>query len=93
MENNYQNQFSNKNYNEHPKEIPNPTISNNSRDSVINMTAFLPTLPNEDCYYLYRLSKTVRLLSIIDFTFGLLMFFFGYIGFYIVFRLLWQRHS
>lgn len=67
----------------------NPTSSNHpSTDTVINMTAYLPSLPNDDCYYLYRLSKTVRLLSIIDFTFGLLMFFFGYIGFYIVFRLL-----
>jgi hypothetical protein len=52
------------------------------------MSAFLPTLPNDECYYIYRLSKTVRLLSILDFTFGLLMFFFGYIGFYIIFRLL-----
>ena len=59
-----------------------------NNEETITMTAFIPTLPDENSKYIYRLSRTVRLLSILDLLFGMFMFLFGSIGMYIVIRLL-----
>ena len=57
-------------------------------ENTVNITAILPTLHNDESIYIYRLSKTVRFLSIIDFFFGFFMLFYGQVGFYIIYRLL-----
>ena len=59
----------------------------NNIEETITMTAFIPTLPNENAKYIYRLSRTVRLFAVLDFIFGIFMFFFGPIGMYIIVRL------
>lgn len=53
----------------------------------VTITAYIPKLPNENCLFIYRLSKTVRLLAILDLLFGFLMIFFGRLGYYILYRL------
>ena len=61
----------------------NPT----NGEHTITMTAFIPTIPDE--YKMgYRLSRTIRLLSVIDVVFGLFMLFFGNMGLYILIRIL-----
>jgi hypothetical protein len=63
-------------------------LENGMNEETITMTAFIPTLPDENSKYIYRLSRTVRLLSILDLVFGIFMFIFGPIGMYIFVRLL-----
>ena len=46
-----------------------------NNEETITMTAFIPTLPDENAKLIYRLSRTVRLLSVLDLIFGVFMFF------------------
>lgn len=56
-------------------------------EHTISMTAFIPTLSEEN-RLVYRLSRTIRLLSFIDVFFGLFMLFFGNVGLLILIRVL-----
>ena len=57
-------------------------------EETITITAFIPKLSSDTNRKIYQLSRTVRLLSMIDLFFGLFMFIFGNIGGYILMRLL-----
>lgn len=59
------------------------------KGTIINASAFIPNISEEN-KYIFRLSKTVRMLAILDFFFGIFMFLFGYIGFYIPIRLVFS---
>ena len=56
-------------------------------EHTISMTAFIPTLLDEN-KLIYRLSRTIRLLSVFDAFLGLFMFFFGNIGLIMLIRII-----
>jgi hypothetical protein len=64
-----------------------PSILPVTQTSTINMTAFLPTLDDPELTYIYRLAKTVKILTLFDLFLGFLMIIYGYVGFYIIFRI------
>ena len=59
-----------------------------NEDDVVNITAFIPKLTDENHLKIYRLSRTVRLLSILDCVLTLFICFYGNIGYYFLIRLL-----
>ena len=59
----------------------------NTNNDTISVQVMIPTLNSEHLLKIYNLSQTVKLLAMIDFVFGLFMLLFGYIGLYIIIRL------
>ena len=58
-----------------------------NNEHTISMTAFIPTLRHEN-RLTYQLSRTIRLLSVMDVLLGLFMFFFGNVGLFMLIRIL-----
>ena len=73
-----------------PKQIVPPTVEStveSTDDSqIIRVAAYIATLGSDQLRYTYRLSKTVRILAIIDLAFSLFTLLFGQFGLYLIIK-------